>query len=100
MAEQSTDTKSKAQRLTAVLLIVPLLAWGIYDIVIYWLRGGVATISTVIGGWLAWSYWIVAAFGLLCGHLLGSAPEDQRDWNRAAVFTTTVMLGFAFTRMR
>lgn len=100
MDEPDEVETRKARRLTAVLLLIPIVLWAAYDVAIYAVRGGQATISVVVGGWLAFSLWIVAAFGLLSGHFFGSTPSKDGDPLRLLVFLGAFVSGFALTRIK
>lgn len=82
--------------MTAAVLIVTGVFLSLYDIFAYVSRR-VETISSQIGGWLMYSNWTCAAFGLLCGHLVGSMPEEAAV-NRYAVIVIMSGFGLILTR--
>ena len=90
----------KARRYTAVLILLTAGVWIAWDVLVYLRVGGPATISTTAGEWFAFSLWIVLAFGLLGGHLLGSVPTaEPGEWKRLAVAAVGGLTGYALTRL-
>jgi len=68
----------------------------LYDLAAYLAAGGQATVSTLVGGWLRKSAWVVLLAGLLVGHLLASGPTPA-PWPTWLLFAVAVGVGFACT---
>jgi hypothetical protein len=95
-------TARRASLITAALVIITLLVWGIWDLLVYLRIGGVATISTVIGDWQASSWFLGApialGMGVLCSHFLRMTPNgDPWQLLRWLIFAAGLAAGVAIT---
>lgn len=88
--------RSPAQVTMAVILFT-VGTLILYDLGVYFLYGGKATLSTAAGNWLAKSFWVVLLFGLFIGHLMGSAMDGLVTWRHLALLLTAMLVGYLCT---
>lgn len=69
------DSNTRAARRTRVIVIVAVVLLAVYDLVVYLIWGGPATISTAVGNWSGASVLVSVLLGGLLGHLLRSGDS-------------------------
>jgi hypothetical protein len=84
------ENENKVVERTKWLVVICVFALVVYDIAMYLIYGGVATISTIIGNWSIASLWVSVLLGGLLGHFVGSG--DGQDWEGYAIRLTLVAL--------
>ena len=75
-------------RRTRLILAVSLVALAVYDLGVFAVYGGPASISTAIGQWIAGYWWFAVVFGAVFGHLTAMMPTGTTDepWRWLVVF--------------
>lgn len=98
-----SDDRAKTQRITAMLILATVIAWAVWDALVYLRVGGVATISTTLGNWQSASWFlgapIAVGMGVLSGHFLRMTPyPDAWQWLRWLLFAGGLAVGILMTR--
>jgi hypothetical protein len=93
-----SNTPRTVSRWIVLLTISAVLLW---DLFVYTMYGGWASISAVFGWAFSWRYlgwWVIGTFGFVVGHLLGMVGHDADGyWWRVAVALVAGVVGFWLT---
>lgn len=97
----SEPEPSPPARATRAFVVAVALVAALWDLVVYLVWGGPATISTQVGDWLAsaWGWLLLPVAGVTVGHLLGMMPPGTpAALGRLALFGAAVAGGYWVTR--
>lgn len=87
---------------TRWFVIIVAIAVGVWDLVVYLVWGGPATVSTQIGNWFAssWGWVLLPVTGFVVGHLVGMMPiVTPAVFGRLALFGFAMVVGYWVTRL-
>lgn len=100
---QSTAERARAATKWLVRLVV--LVYACYDLLVYLAFGAKATISSVIGSWLAapwYGFYVCVILGGLTGHLFGQMPYSETTyyWVRLGLAAVAFVAMYALALSR